>query len=254
MHGPVETGQGRAAGFVAQVDELLAAELGFVPFHGTLNVGGTPPEPTVVLTEVGDEHCEGVELTPCRVGGVRAAVLRPIVPGYPDDKTELVAPVRLRSLFGLGPGDRVDVVLDDARPPNDCPVDPTALSGFDAVVFSLDALTALLRSSAERDHGESADDSLRETLVGLDTPVGVCATTSASTAEETLDSVDASDGVDVVVGSAENERESPVGRLRACLDRLGAAPGNSVFVGDPATAGEVARRVGTSVLRPDQLR
>ena len=250
MDGPVETGQGRAAGFVAQVDELLAAELGFEPFHGTLNVGVSPPAPAVVLTEVGDDHCDGVELTPCRVGGVRAAVLRPLVPGYPDGKTEVVAPVRLRSLFGLDSGDHVAVTLDDTQPSNDLAADPTALGGFDAVVLGLDAVTALLPGSA----GESARGSLREPLVDLDTPVGVCATTSASAAEERLESVDTSNAVDVVVGSAENEQRSPADRLRACLSRIGATPGNSVFVGDPATAGEAARRAGISVLHPGQLR
>lgn len=250
MDGPVETGQGRAAGFVAQVEDRLAAELGFEPFHGTLNVGVSPPEPTAVLTEVGDDHCDGVELTPCRVGGVRASVLRPLVPGYPDGKTELVAPVRLRSLFGLGPGDRLDVALDDPQPPDDLPADPTALGGFDAVVFGLDVLTALLRSSAGRNRG----DSLRDPLVDTGTPVGVCATISASAAEATLEAAGAGDGVDVVVGASENEPEPPVDRLRACLSRVGAAPGNSVFIGDPATAGAVARRADTSVLHPDQLR
>jgi len=240
MHGPVETGEGAAAGFVAQVDDVLAAELGFEPFHGTLNVATAPPEPAVVLEELGDDHCEGVALTPCRVGGVRAAVLRPIVPGYPETKTELVAPVRLRSLFGLDPGDRVDLAFDGSQSPSDRPVDPAALNEFDAVVFDLDVLADLPWS--------------RETLAGLDTPVGVCVATPASTAEGTLESAAALDGVDVVVGPGEDEPQSTADRLRACLDRLDATPGNSVFVGDPATAGEAAERVDTSVLHPDQLR
>jgi len=235
MHGPVETGQGRAAGFVAQVDDVLAAELGFEPFHGTLNVAASPPEPAVMLEELGDDHCEGVALTPCRVGGVRAAVLRPIVPGYPETKTELVAPVRLRSLFGLDPGDRVDLTFDGSQSPSDLTVDPAALDGFDAIVFDLDVLTDLLRS--------------RETLADLDTPVGVCAAR-----EGTLESAAALDDVDAVVGPGGNEPQSTADRLRSCLDRLDATPGNSVYVGDPPTAGEAARAVGTSVLHSDQLR
>ena len=240
MHGPVETGEGAAAGFVAQVDDVLAAELGFEPFHGTLNIAASPPEPAVVLDGLGDDHCEGVALTPCRVGGVLAAVLRPIVPGYPEAKTELIAPVRLRSLFGFDPGDGVDLTFDDSPPPSQPPVAPAFLDEFDAVVFDLDVLTDLPRS--------------HETLVDLGSPVGVCATTSASTAEETLTSADALAGVDVVVGPDGNKQQSPVDRLRECLDGVDAIPGNSVFVGDAATAGETARAVGTSLLRPDQLR
>ena len=141
MNGTLTTGAGEAAGFVAAVADELAAELGFAPYHGTLNFrAGTHSFGTATtLTGVGDDHCEGVDLSPCRVGGVRAAVIEPLVPDYPAEKDEIVAPVHLRSLFGVGAGDEVAVAgPDDAWPPGDLSARASALSAFEAVVFDLD--------------------------------------------------------------------------------------------------------------------
>lgn len=142
MHGTLTTGAGAAAGFVAAVDDALAATLGFDPFHGTLNLevdeGTTRPDPTASLDEVGDDHCDGVDLTACRVGGVRAAVLRPLVPDYPPRKVEVVAPVRLRSLFRVEPGDDVTLTVEGDASPSTLTADPRALDAFDAVVVGAD--------------------------------------------------------------------------------------------------------------------
>jgi phosphoglycolate phosphatase len=141
MNGTLTTGAGDAAEFVAQVSDALAAELGFRPFHGTLNLqtGASLDEATVALEEFVDDHCDGVELSPCRIAGVRGAVIRPLVPGYPDDTVEIVAPVRLRSLFEVDEGDTVPVSADgEVWPPEDLSARPTSLSAFDAAVFDLD--------------------------------------------------------------------------------------------------------------------
>lgn len=141
VHGRLTTGSGTAAGFVAAVDDAIETALGFEPFHGTFNLEidaeTTRPDPTASLDDVGDDHCDGVDLTACRVGGVRAAVLRPLVPGYPPTKVEVVAPVRLRSLFRVDPGDGVTLTVDDASP-STLTADPAALDAFDAVVVGLD--------------------------------------------------------------------------------------------------------------------
>ncbi|WP_225317652.1 MULTISPECIES: CTP-dependent riboflavin kinase [Haloferax] len=173
------TGSGTAAGFVAAVDDALGAALGFEPFHGTLNLEidaeTTRPAPTASLDEVGNDHCDGVDLTACRVGGVRAAVLRPLVPGYPPTKVEVVAPVRLRSLFRVGPGDSVRLTVDDSSP-STLTADPAALDAFDAVVVGADGAfdagslpDTLSCSSVE---GGASGERLAEVFARLDATPG----------------------------------------------------------------------------------
>ena len=144
MSATVETGVGEAADFVALVEEELTAALGFRPFPGTLNVDRLPvidelPERRLAHGNLSNEHCDGVVVRPCSVGGVRATVLRPLMDDYPEGKIELLAPVRLRSLFDLDDGDAVPVSPpDDVWHPDGPTVDAAALDEFDAVVFDMD--------------------------------------------------------------------------------------------------------------------
>lgn len=143
MQGTLVSGERAAAGFVAAVEALLAEAVGFRPFHGTLNVASDADLdglPLLVLDDdLGDDRCEGVNLRPCTVGGVRCAVIRPLVPDYPASTVELLAPIRLRTLFGLDDGATVSIDPPDDRLHPDGPVaDPTALDRFDAAVFDLD--------------------------------------------------------------------------------------------------------------------
>lgn len=140
----VVTGDGAAAGFVAATSDALAAGVGFHPYPGTLNVDGTlsPDDlPVETLRSPGlvNEHCDGVEVRRCSVAGVRSALIRPLVEGYPTEKREILAPVHLRSLFDLRDGERVSITPpDDVWHPTGQPADPGSLSAFDAVVFDLD--------------------------------------------------------------------------------------------------------------------
>lgn len=144
MNATVVIGEGEAASFVATAEDELTAALNFRPFPGTLNVDRLPdvdalPSRTLTGGNLSNEHCNGIVVRPCSIGGVRAAVLRPLVPDYPEDKVELVAPVRLRTLFNLDDGDQVPI-----SPPTEVwhidgpTADPTALDEFAAVVFDLD--------------------------------------------------------------------------------------------------------------------
>lgn len=139
MQATVIQGDGEAAGFVASVEEDLTEALGFRPFHGTLNVTGLADTSELPSRRIpyDDDHCDGVDLFECRLAGIRAAVIRPIVPGYPDEKTELIAPVRLRTLFGLADGDRL-TVAETPWTPDGLRTDVASLDLFDAVVFDLD--------------------------------------------------------------------------------------------------------------------
>ncbi|MFD1647833.1 DUF120 domain-containing protein [Haloarchaeobius litoreus] len=138
--GRVTDGEGDAANFIEQVADLLEEAVGFRVFPGTLNLDGVDSLDHLETDTVplpGDPHCDGLDISPCRVGGVRAAVIRPLVPDYPGTKTELVAPVRLRTVLRVEAGDEVVIAA-----PGDCEPTP-ALNGheadrFDGVVFDLD--------------------------------------------------------------------------------------------------------------------
>lgn len=143
MDGTVVSGEGAGAGFVAAAEERLAPVVGFRPFPGTLNLAGLAGVATLPLRtideSVGDERCTGVRLRPCTVGGIRGAVIRPLVPGYPEGRVELLAPVELRALFGLEDGDVVPVSPpDDFWWPDGPVARPERLESFDAMVFDLD--------------------------------------------------------------------------------------------------------------------
>lgn len=142
MDGTVATGEGEGSTFVEMVTGELTDALGFRPYPGTLNlrgVDGLDGLESRTLPGLGDDFCDGTELRPCTVGGVRAAVIRPFVPDYPPGKTEVLAPVRLRTLFDLSEGDEVrlgppDVTMGEWQRS----ATGGALDEFEAVVFDLD--------------------------------------------------------------------------------------------------------------------
>lgn len=162
MQGTLVTGEGVGAEFVAAARETLADAAGFRPYPGTVNLEGIDGVDALPLRtledDLGDPHCDGVHLRPCNVGGVRCSVVRPLVPGYPDDKLELLGPVRLRRLFGFDDG--ADVALS---PPDDpwSPAGPRAstasLDAFEAVVFDLDGTLVDLDVDWSAVHDEIED-------------------------------------------------------------------------------------------------
>lgn len=169
MTSVIETGDGNAGEFIAATRQELSAALGFRPFPGTLNVDRLElledlPSTTVTTEGLVNEHCDGVIFRPCSIGGVRSAVLRPLVSNYPDDKIEVVAPVRLRSLFDLNDGDDVNISRpDDVWHPNGPVTTGTTLDEFDAVVFDLDGTLVDLGVDWPRVH-EGIEDLLGDTL------------------------------------------------------------------------------------------
>lgn len=144
MDGIIRSGEGAAAEFVAAVEDQLTKALGFRPFLGTLNLSvkdrtAIETFPERLLSDVGNDHCNGVHIRPCSITGVHTAVLRPIVPDYPEGRVELVAPISLRTLFDLEDGDTISLFSPEDRWfPDGLTADPMALDAFDAVVFDLD--------------------------------------------------------------------------------------------------------------------
>lgn len=108
------------------VQRALTQKLGFAPYPATLNLRPRGVEDSKVWEKV-QQEVEGVGLPPPRSGScsaqiffveiartagsggetVKGAVLLPDVPGYPKDKIEVVAPVRLKDAWGLGDGDQL---------------------------------------------------------------------------------------------------------------------------------------------------
>lgn len=172
MTGTLVSGRRTGAGFVAESEETLAEALGFHPYHGTLNLeqaDGIASLPQETLSDdLGDANCEGAVLRPCRVGGVKSSIIRPLVPNYPDDLAELLAPVRLRSLFHLADGDTISISpAGDAWQSASFPADPASLDGFESVVFDLDGTLVALAVDWPTVHDEV------ESLLGdqLDRPI-----------------------------------------------------------------------------------
>jgi CTP-dependent riboflavin kinase len=134
IRGRVFTGAGVAAGYtqLGWVVEQVQRGFGFEPYPGTLNMRVEGPdgvealaavraEPGVPLAAVRAEP--GVPLEPAPgncaarcysarlAGRQEAALVVPLVAGYPDDVLELLAPVRLRDTLGLSDGDLVEVEI-----------------------------------------------------------------------------------------------------------------------------------------------
>lgn len=121
MTGVIFSDLGVASSFMALdwVQEALKESLGFTPFPATLNVRPRTQADAEVwqrqraesagvpLQSAHGGFCNA-RLYPVEIAGERkvaAAVLLPEVADYPDDKIEIVAPMRLKDHLGVGDGD-----------------------------------------------------------------------------------------------------------------------------------------------------
>ncbi len=93
--------------------------MGFTPYAGTLNIQLTqeskekrkfldPTRGFMVVPETG--FCPGV-LFKASIEGLQCAVVVPLVPDYPTDVLEVIAPVHLRGQLGLKDGSLVSVAV-----------------------------------------------------------------------------------------------------------------------------------------------
>ena len=126
MTGIIFSDLGQAASFMALewVQSALQQRLGFLPFPATLNVhpkdaadeqvwcGVRENSAGLSLGRAQDGFCEA-RLYPIEVvvpsgaepDKIRGAILLPEVQNYPNDKIEIVAPVRLKEHLGVQDGD-----------------------------------------------------------------------------------------------------------------------------------------------------
>ncbi len=119
FEGTVFSGKGQGKQFVELpwVKTQIKQKLGFTPYPGTLNIRLTPQsaekrkllvdkEKFVVEPQAG--YCPGA-LFRASVGDVECAVVVPLVPDYPADVLEVIAPIYLRGKLGLVDGCSVAV-------------------------------------------------------------------------------------------------------------------------------------------------
>ncbi|TAK00979.1 DUF120 domain-containing protein [bacterium] len=127
LTGVVFTDLGQAASFMALewVQQSLREGLGFSPYPATLNLRLESENEMAVWREVKRE-LSGLSITPpnpsfCQArcflveieGKVKGAVLLPGVEGYPVDKIEVIAPVRLKDALRLRDGEKVTLEFRD---------------------------------------------------------------------------------------------------------------------------------------------
>jgi riboflavin kinase, archaea type len=121
VYGTVFSGKGDGKKFLSLpwVKNQIEEKTGFTPFEGTLNLRLTKENvKKKELAEKGQKmkiepaqgYCAGF-LVKAQVGNVLAAVVLPIVPNYPSDVLEVVAPICLRQELGLRDGSEVAVTF-----------------------------------------------------------------------------------------------------------------------------------------------
>jgi riboflavin kinase, archaea type len=126
LNGVIFSDLGQASSFMALdwVQAALTKSLGFTPFPATLNVRPKEKDDARVWAGIQSDW-PGIPMPPAaggfcsarlyrveiegtansRKGKASGAVLLPEVTGYPKDKIEIVAPVRLKSVLGVNDGD-----------------------------------------------------------------------------------------------------------------------------------------------------
>jgi CTP-dependent riboflavin kinase len=129
MTGIIFSDLGQAASFMALewVQAALNQRLGFSPFPATLNVRPKGVEDAEVwrgmrehsaglaLTSANDGFCNArlypielvVQASVAKQDKISGAILVPEVKNYPNDKIEIVAPVRLKEHLGVEDGDQL---------------------------------------------------------------------------------------------------------------------------------------------------
>jgi len=102
-------------GYRSQIRRLL----GFDPFPGTLNLRLKAPfalnEEDAILVDgfiSAGRSYGSCRCYPCRIDGLRCAIIRPDRSAYPSNLIEIIAPISLREAMNLQDGDMVEVALE----------------------------------------------------------------------------------------------------------------------------------------------
>ena len=115
--GRVARGRGEGAAFtqIPWARAEFVARLGVDPFPGTLNLvpedaaawAALRTTPGILIPSPDPKFCDARAWRVRVAGRIDCAVVVPDVPGYPGDKIEIIAAVRVRDALGLADGDLV---------------------------------------------------------------------------------------------------------------------------------------------------
>lgn len=113
MKGKVVSGLGEGAFYVEKYAPLFNSELGFTPFHGTLNIAGNillDDAKKVTITPEGS--FQPVDCYPIVINkNYKAAIVKPHVTRH-KEIIEIIAPVNLRETLQLQDGDEITCELE----------------------------------------------------------------------------------------------------------------------------------------------
>jgi riboflavin kinase, archaea type len=122
IKGKVVTGLGESGKFLAihWVNRAVCEQFEFTPFCGTLNIDVQDPVIQRQLKQLGSDRITSCEEGFCdaltyrgRINGrYECGVIIPLVPNYPEQILEIVAPVHLKDALGIHDGDEVELDLE----------------------------------------------------------------------------------------------------------------------------------------------
>ncbi len=124
--GRLVTGLGEAEGFT-QLDwarRQFVDKLGIDPYPGTVNLvledsadlkkwAEVRAAPGILMESPQADWCNGRCYKVRIEGKIPGAIVLPEVPGYPESKLEMIAPVGVRDTLGIADGDPVTIELED---------------------------------------------------------------------------------------------------------------------------------------------
>ena len=112
IQGKIVSGLGKGAYFVKMYEKLFLDSLGFVPFHGTLNLEVKKiPELKNPITIIPEGNFKPVHCYMAKFNGTQAAVIRPVATRHPENIVEIIAPICIKDFYGLKDGDKFECSL-----------------------------------------------------------------------------------------------------------------------------------------------
>ena len=122
LSGKVFSGRGEGEKFLELpwVKLQVKEKLGFIPYHGTLNVrlSEESAKRRKLLEKAAsmkvcpaEGYCSG-KIFKAFVGVLECAIVIPEVAGYPRDVLEIIAPANLREKLQLADGDKITVTVN----------------------------------------------------------------------------------------------------------------------------------------------
>jgi len=121
LRGEVITGTGEA-GRITEfpwVKQQFIEKLGINPYPGTFNITVLAKDrhklntirqaKSVKLISRDIDHCSGISLHVLVGGKIKGAIVIPLIPNYPSDQLEIIAPVNIRHALVVKDGDIVEV-------------------------------------------------------------------------------------------------------------------------------------------------